>query len=171
MTSMQLAASTAERTSTDATKPLPVVVNVDARRSVETWRRVAVQRRRRTPSDRVPNTVAGPRTSAGRVGGGTELAEGAAVADWTAAGELIQAVDTESAVQARSAQHLTVVDVDVAPSSGVAGHADASVAATFIDTATYTRARMSKITNDGLNPVWHVHDCLLSIWQQWASKG
>jgi len=30
---------------------------------------------------------------------------------------------------------------------------------------------MSKITNDGLTPIWNgmLHSC--TIWQQWASKG
>jgi len=28
---------------------------------------------------------------------------------------------------------------------------------------------MSKITNDGFNPVWH--GIAVPIWQQWASKG
>jgi len=30
---------------------------------------------------------------------------------------------------------------------------------------------MSKISNNGLTPVWHRMLIAVSIWQQWASKG
>jgi len=30
---------------------------------------------------------------------------------------------------------------------------------------------MSKITNDGFNPVWHKMPYSCTLWQQWASKG
>ena len=130
----ELTASTAKLTRTDAAKwQLLVAVNVDARRAVQTRRRTAAVGGRR-PS-LVVDTVA---TSAGR---GAELAERTAVAARTAARELIDAVNAESAVETGSAQRLAVVDVHVAPASGVAGRADAPETIAFVDTATYVVQR------------------------------
>ena len=71
-------------------------------------------------------------------GGAAELAERTEVAARTAAGELVQSVDAESAVEARVAQRATVVDVDVASTSRVAARTDAPETATLVHAPTYS---------------------------------
>jgi len=69
----------------------------------------------------------------------TELADGAAVARLTAARERVQTVNTDAVVEARTAQSLAVVDVDVTATPGVTDCADAPEAVALVHAATCAR--------------------------------
>jgi len=123
-----LTSSTAKLTAADAAIRRR---SVDARGAVETRRRAAVLHGRRPSGvvDAVGSVVA------------PELAERTGVAARTAARELVDAVDAQSAVETRAAaQRPTVVHVHVAPTSGIAECADAPETVAFVDAPTYTRS-------------------------------
>ena len=125
VTSPMLTSSTAKLTATDAAIRRR---SVDARGAVETRRRAAVLHGRRPSGvvDAVGSIVVAP-----------ELAQRTGVAARTAARELVDAVDAQSAVETRAAaQRPTVVDVHVAPTSGVAECADAPETVAFVDAPT-----------------------------------
>lgn len=115
-------------------------MDVDARGAVQTRRRTTVHGvyRRRSVFGDVVGAVGCRAVSASVDGDTAELTERAAVSWRTAARERVQTVDTRSPVETRSAQLLTVIDVHVTSTSGIAECADAPETVTLIDTATYT---------------------------------
>ena len=131
---VDVTSSTAELASADAAKPPRGVVDVDARRAVQTRRRETVHIRRRRRSVFDFDHVVGAARS--RVISATELAQRTSEACRAAARERVQTVNTRSAVQTRSAQLLTVIDVDVTSTSGIAECADAPETIALVDTAT-----------------------------------